>query len=873
MCPRVHIHIRACAALALALLGVRARAELGARALPDELPPLLVYANGSTVPRSAEGWAARRAELGNLLERHILGAAPVGAPPQLVGAVRLNCTGACGSPGGGSGTETPSDAPPAGSSEYFQLTFAREGGREVANNCSFAVEVLRPAAAAAPGEPLQLRAAVLTQWNHRGWALAAAERGAIGVRYPACDLWDVSPCFAALYAGDAPQPTWALIRQRAYVTSRVVDFLTSPRLLPGVDTARIGVTGHSRNGKLSMVAGAFDERITAVAGSSPGWPIATPARMGGHEWYGETTMYVKPARGWWLQSLAAYDGRENALPADGHFVHAMMAPRALCTFTGWTDWEGDATYGGERATALAYEGPYAILDAQRLLRVRVRPGPHHGFLFADALIDWFAYAFGGLQPRAAASASGDVVAVAEAGTEHRPFSDDFPAALSLHHFDWGAWDAAERALRPPPPAANASAWERLSWLYHGELAGGAPRGVGLCSPSEAQAPEFDFEAGMMRRDNGNGTLAFGKVVRTALSFGAYTEAHVYTPVGKDAASTATAPLPGVVWLHPYSYQSGSFPAYHTWHDAGTPYHLLASHGFAALAYDMAGFGTRVDEGSPRRFYARHPTGSRLGLMVQEALQAADALACLDPARRHTGACVGDGGRPTGTYPARSAQLPYVDASRVYVLGYSLGGAVALHALAADRAWAAAGAARAEVLAGGAAIAAFTPLSDAGSAVAVRARASLARWHALAPRVGLFDGGELPADACDELLPLAAGAAGRPLLLLSPLRDQYADAAAVRACVARASVAWDAKNASSALVFEAPDTISDLNETTLLRVADWLSELAGAQADAGTGTSLKRSGPVPRLAVRWRSRAAGAPAAQGQQKASKGVAWQ
>ena len=92
-------------------------------------------------------------------------------------------------------------------------------------------------------------------------------------------------------------------------------------------------------------------------------------------------------------------------------------------------------------------------------------------------------------------------------------------------------------------------------------------------------------------------------------------------------------------------------------------------------------------------------------------------------------------------------------------------------------------------------------------------------------------------------------------------------------MARASVAWDAKNASSALVFEAPDTISDLNETTLLRVADWLSELAGAQADAGTGTSLKRSGPVPRLAVRWRSRAAGAPAAQGQQKASKGVAWQ
>ena len=49
--------------------------------------------------------------------------------------------------------------------------------------------------------------------------------------------------------------------------------------LPDVDGGRIAITGHSRNGKQSIVAAAFDERITAVVGSSPGTPIAAPVRF------------------------------------------------------------------------------------------------------------------------------------------------------------------------------------------------------------------------------------------------------------------------------------------------------------------------------------------------------------------------------------------------------------------------------------------------------------------------------------------------------------------------------------------------------------------------------------------------------------------
>jgi cephalosporin-C deacetylase-like acetyl esterase len=48
--------------------------------------------------------------------------------------------------------------------------------------------------------------------------------------------------------------------RRAYGASRAVDYLHT---LPYVDREKIGITGHSRNGNLSLIAAAFDERITA----------------------------------------------------------------------------------------------------------------------------------------------------------------------------------------------------------------------------------------------------------------------------------------------------------------------------------------------------------------------------------------------------------------------------------------------------------------------------------------------------------------------------------------------------------------------------------------------------------------------------------
>jgi len=92
---------------------------------------------------------------------------------------------------------------------------------------------------------------------------------------------DVAPLFQQAY----PKATFALIAARAYVASRCLDFILAH--WTNVIADQIAVSGHSRNGKQSLVFAAMDERVTAVVGSSPGAPIAAPYRFTSSNFYGE----------------------------------------------------------------------------------------------------------------------------------------------------------------------------------------------------------------------------------------------------------------------------------------------------------------------------------------------------------------------------------------------------------------------------------------------------------------------------------------------------------------------------------------------------------------------------------------------------------
>src|SRR5688500_10116069 len=94
----------------------------------------------------------------------------------------------------------------------------------------------------------------MTQWNHRGWAQLAVRRGYIGCVYAASDIKDDTDIYQTLY----PDFDWSGLMRRAWGASRVVDYLLTRK---EVNVDQIAITGHSRNGKQSLWAAAFDDRI------------------------------------------------------------------------------------------------------------------------------------------------------------------------------------------------------------------------------------------------------------------------------------------------------------------------------------------------------------------------------------------------------------------------------------------------------------------------------------------------------------------------------------------------------------------------------------------------------------------------------------
>jgi len=180
-----------------------------------------------------------------------------------------------------------------------------------------------------------------------------------------------------------------------------------------------------------------------------------------------------------------------------------------------------------------------------------------------------------------------------------------------------------------------------------------------------------------------------------------------------------------------------------------------------FAFDQIGYGLRIEEGS--HFYDRYPHWSTLGRMVVDVRAAIDAL----------------------------SRMPFVDPKRIYVLGYSMGGMVALHAAALD-----------PRIAGVISVAGFTPMrldrSDNGAAFVSR----WGRWRLIEPRLGAFVGSEshIPYDY-HEVLSLIAP---RPIWIISPQIDTENTFTDVQACVAEVRKVYKLLGAEDRLQTYFPD---------------------------------------------------------------------
>jgi endo-1,4-beta-xylanase len=156
----------------------------------------------------------------------------------------------------------------------------------------------------------------------------------------------------------------------AWGVSRVIDALET---VDQIDAKKVIVTGHSRYGKASLIAGAFDERIALTVPSHSGCAGCSPYRF----IYGKSEQLhniVSAFPHWFRPDFNQFVGKVERLPVDQHLLIALVAPRALLATEGTQDtWINPE---GSQLTHVAAKKVYDFLKAGDKISIRFRPVGH-----------------------------------------------------------------------------------------------------------------------------------------------------------------------------------------------------------------------------------------------------------------------------------------------------------------------------------------------------------------------------------------------------------------------------------------------------------------------------------------------------------------
>ncbi len=420
----------------------------------------------------------------------------------------------------------------------------------------------------------------MTQDNHRGWAQVALRRGYIACVYAGADSRDDTDTFRDAW----PEYDWSRLMRRGWAAGRCLDYLET---VPAANTAQAALTGHSRNGKTSLMGAALDERIAVVISSSSGVGGAVSSRYCGEHHFSEGIEHItRRFPEWFHPRWRFFVGREHKVPVDLHHLTALAAPRACLLSVATNDnvennWAIQHTY-------LSAKPVYELYDATENLAILWRSSTHETWAeIIERYVDWCDKHFG----------RGD-------------FS--FPETF-VYPWDWDGWHAGADALPNPetlperpfgaaPPSDIAAAMHTL---------------IGD-SPPRAHVANMTY--GRLRdhvmRKLGRGS-AGSSLERDEIVFGEYVNGDIYMPEG---ARDNEDVLPGILYLPPLCTPFGYSAAYRRGEQA---YRTMARDGYAVFAYDPVGTGRRVDE--PALFYDRHPNWSLLGKMLRDAKDALDAM--------------------------------------------------------------------------------------------------------------------------------------------------------------------------------------------------------------------------------------------------------
>jgi dienelactone hydrolase len=610
-----------------------------------------------------------------------------------------------------------------------------------------------------------------------GFGGVALARGYIAAGFAGNDGQNDANAYIPLY----PDFDFADLPRRAWSAQMLVDYLYT---LPQVDKEHIALNGYSRDGKMALVAAILDPRIAAVIPGSTGVGGVMPWRLGSERGFGESIeSTTRNFPTWFVPRLRFFTGREDRLPVDGNSLVALVAPRALLITYGNND-EVSQPWPMEQAYRSALRA-YDILGKSDALGIMHSPG-YHGANDVQAAMNWLDFQFGRSKTKwtnefvypwdydkwkAQVKESADISKYrAHKLTDTSVAAWERTAADIRKSVEWMLGD------KTPGTLANAFPLPKL-----GETSQPAapPRGGRGGAPAAAiTATLFDDIHGTKASGNSYGWIATAVqkttkrkiIIPSPSGFGGI-EADLFTP-NNVAPGTK---LPTVLWLHGYSSSLGYSWVYH--YDLH-PVLALAQAGYAVLAFDQSGFGSRQVEAAA--FYNKYPQWSQMGHMVDDTRAAIDAV----------------------------SKEAVVDPSRIYLFGYSMGANLALHTAVLD-----------SRVKGVVSLNGFTPMRTDTENKGTGGIARYFREHDLLPRMGAFAGKEsrLPYDY-DELI---AAIAPRPVYILSPQFDRDATPADLRLAVDQAKKIYRLYNAADNVMLDEPWDYNRLPQATEDRVIQWM----------------------------------------------------
>lgn len=181
-----------------------------------------------------------------------------------------------------------------------------------------------------------------------------------------------------------PSYDWGILAGWAWGASRVADYLVTD---PAIDKTKLIITGASRNGKSSMVAAAFDERLMGAPVVTGGGGIGA-YRFAGPRKSETLDIMEKKYPNWFSPNLHEFWGHREKLPFDEHWFLALAAPRPFIALEGLTD--TISLPEAVRQSILGAQPAYSLFGVKDNLGLNYA---HHGHAFTaedwTAMLDFF----------------------------------------------------------------------------------------------------------------------------------------------------------------------------------------------------------------------------------------------------------------------------------------------------------------------------------------------------------------------------------------------------------------------------------------------------------------------------------------------------